>query len=157
MFLIALALLSADVPPSPPPTLAYFVGVWRCDGNLLPSGRPISSTLAFTWDAETASLVKAHADLPPGKYKAAERWAYTPETKAFRASVSSVAGGIRWYSTPGWMAEVLTWRKTRAEGERDDAFAYRRIGPDEMQIEWSVDRTGSGLEPGDKLVCRRKV
>ena len=145
--------LTAD--PAPPQPFSYFEGSWSCQGRFVPSGKLISSSLAFSDDTSTSTLRVAHEDRPPGTYKAAETWAFTKDVNGYRATIADAYSGLRWYTSAGWKEDAWTWEELAGPGEHRDSFVYRKLSARRMQVDWFISRNGQPLVLGDTLTCDR--
>jgi hypothetical protein len=137
-----------------PEQLNFFVGSWSCAGHFIDNGAEIKSTMTFVWDAETKTLTVHHDDLAPNRYHALELWGVANAAKEFRNSIGDAYSGIRWYTSPGFAGESLSW--TRSEnGAPLERFIYTRKNPAQMTVEWWIVRPAGSLALGDTLDCRR--
>jgi len=69
-----------------------------------------------------------------------------------RAAISDRYSGMRWFESPGWAGNTLTWTRWD-HGVAAEQFSYE-LRADALQIRWSVARDGN-MKPGDTLLCRR--
>jgi len=153
MIVFALASVALLADPSPRPW-DYFEGNWSCAGVFLPSNRPLASDISFQVDPRSGALVKSHLDRPPGRYAATETWAQAPDGKTYRASIASSVG-MRWYRSDGWKGDEWIWSRLRDKDEPEEAFAFTRLDPDSMVVEWRISRNGAPLTVGDRLACHK--
>lgn len=132
--------------------LAKFIGAWTCKGNFTANRAPIAAGLSIQLDEHSGALILRHDDLPPGPYHALEIWMPNKEGEGARAAIADKYSGMRWFESPGWVGNALTW--TRLEGGiAAEQFAYEFKG-DALQVQWSIARKGA-MQLGDTLLCRR--
>jgi hypothetical protein len=132
--------------------LAKFIGNWSCKGNFTSNGAPIAGDLSIQQDERSGALIVRHDDTPPGAYHALEIWMANKGGNGARAAISDKYSGMRWFESPGWVGNGVTW--TRFEGGiAAEQFAYEFRG-DAMQVQWSIARNGA-MKLGDTLLCRR--
>ena len=139
---------------APSDSFSYFAGDWHCAGVFPASGRAIASNLHFGWNAESAALTKRHDDEPPNGYHATELWGAT-KSGDLKDTIVDPFAGVRYYSSPGWSEDALTWTNT-AEASPKDRFTYTRLNPRTMRVDWATSRDGSTYVVGDTLTCSRK-
>ena len=156
LFAVTAGAAAASAPPSSVSldALNYFVGRWRCEGHFVPSMKSLASTLDFARDPETGALTKRHRDTPPGAYVAGEVWAVANASGTYRATIADAFNGLRWYVSPGWEGDRLTWTRAPLPGEPQEQFVYTRLGVREMRLDWKTLRAGF-LTVGDTLSCTR--
>jgi hypothetical protein len=133
--------------------LRYFDGPWHCDGVFPSNGRKISSNLNFTWSARTGALSKQHDDEPPNGYHAVELWVVSGKG-GFQAMNGDSFGGVRFFSSPGWVGDALTWIGD-SDPTHKDQFVYTKLDANKMRIDWSVSKSGAPFILGDTLTCSR--
>ena len=153
MIPVMLAIAIMDANASTPNDLAFFQGSWTCEGHFVPSMKLVASTMLFSLDPETGATIEHLADKPPSGYRATGTWAYSKPVATYRATISDPYSGLRWYTSKGWIADVLTWERTSGEGEPAEEFIYRRLGEGRMQADWKTARAGQPLVLGDTLTC----
>lgn len=134
--------------------LDFFVGRWNCDGHFVAKNTEIKSVVTFSWDEETKSLSVRHEDLAPNRYNAFELWGVSKAAKEYRGSVADAYSGIRWYTSPGFVGETLTWTRNEG-GVPAERFSYTRKSPTQFNLEWRIARNGKKLTLGDTVECRR--
>ncbi|MEO6912636.1 MAG: hypothetical protein ABI182_01270 [Candidatus Baltobacteraceae bacterium] len=136
-------------------TMMFLTGSWRCDGVFPASGKTISSTMTFGLDMGGAALVKHHDDTSSqASYHAIELWAYDTAEKRFSAAVQDNSGGVREFTSPGWVGSTLVW--TSASSVKPlQQFAYKKRTMDVFSVDWRVSRDGSNYVVGDTLNCKR--
>jgi|ERR1700678_1880840 len=138
--------------PSPPASVQYFVGTWRCSGTFPATGRAISSTLVFESDLDGAGVVMRQDDMPPNAFHAAFLWGPAPDGSLVSIAQDS-AGGVRRFTSLGWNAETLLWQSDPAIAPAQ-RFSYQRLDANTIEVEWQVLR-GSTYRIGDTLRCTR--
>jgi hypothetical protein len=151
-----LAAASSSVFAAAPPTseaLRYFDGSWHCDGVFPSNGRKISSKLTFVWYAQTGSILKQHDDEVPNEYHAIELWAASNKG-GFKNMIADSFGGIRHFSSTGWAADALTWVNDSDPAGKEQ-FAYTKLNPDTMRVDWMISKNGAPFVIGDTLTCSR--
>jgi len=139
--------------PQPSDAFRYFDGNWRCDGVFPSNGAKLSSTMSFHWSASTGALEKQHDDLPPHGYYAVELWAGASHGEA-QNMIADVTGGVRLFTSPGWIGDTLTWARD-IDATHKERFAYARLGPDTMRVDWATSSNGAAFTVGDTLTCTR--
>jgi hypothetical protein len=142
------------VAATPSDALSYFAGDWHCSGMFPANGRAISSNLHFDWNEEAAALVKRHDDEPPNGFHAVELWA-SAKDGGLRDTIADPYAGVRYYASPGWSGDTLTWTNV-AEASSKDRFTYTRLKPGAMRVDWASSKDGSTFVVGDTLTCTRK-
>jgi hypothetical protein len=133
--------------------LGYFVGHWLCAGYFS-SGKPIHSRETFTAELDGRWLRMQHADEPPNRYAAAEWWGYERSTKHFVVTVFDNGGGVRRYTSPGWIGTTLTLDNS-ASGGYIDRFVFRRQGDSRYTIGYAHRDDTGAWKPGDELACTK--
>jgi hypothetical protein len=154
VILIQLLIVCALTPASAGESraLVKFVGDWSCQGSFASNGAPIAANLSIRRDERSGAWILRHDDIPPGAYHSLEVWMMNKAGAGARAAISDKYAGMRWFESPGWVDNTLTW--TRLEnGIAAEQFAYAYKG-NTLQVEWSIARSGA-MELGDTLVCRR--
>ncbi len=153
--LLGLAVLPTAADAAPPKLpLDYFAGQWACSGHFA-NGRPIAATIAAQWDEVAGTLIVRHDDVAGGGYHAVETWGASVPPGTLRASIVIAGMGIRWFASPGWGSDTLTW--TLAEpGDDVDRFVYTRRSKDAMTVEWGVSKKEGEFQIGDTLECTRR-
>ena len=139
--------------PTVSDALRYFDGTWHCNGVFPSNGRKISSKLAFTWYAQTGSLLKQHDDEPPNSYHATELWVASSKG-GFQNLIGDSFGGARPFSSAGWVGNALIWVGD-SDPTRKEQFAYFKLDANTMRIDWSVSKNGVDFVVGDTLTCSR--
>jgi hypothetical protein len=132
----------------------FFVGRWSCAGHFVANGAEIKSTETFTYDAPTATLSVRHDDLAPNKYHAVELWG--AGGSEYRNTTGDAYSGIRWFRSPGFVGDRLSWTRNDGRGAPAERFTYLRQGA-RMGIEWWIAKPGAWLALGDTLDCRRSA
>ena len=132
--------------------LAKFIGGWSCRGNFTSNGAPIAADLSIQLDERSGALILRHDDVPPGAYHALEIWMMNKGGVGARAAIADKYSGMRWFESPGWVGNTLTWTRIEA-GIAAEQFAYEFRG-DALQVQWSIVRNGA-MKLGDTLLCRR--
>ena len=132
--------------------LAKFIGDWSCKGNFSANGAPLAAALSIQLDERSGALILRHDDVPPGAYHALEIWMVNKGGSGARAAISDKYSGMRWFESPGWVGNTVTW--TRFEGGiAAEQFAYE-FRDAALQVQWSIVRSGA-MKLGDTLLCRR--
>jgi hypothetical protein len=131
--------------------LAKFVGHWSCQGNFS-NGAPIAAELSIQADIPSGALIVRHDDVPPGAYHSLEVWTPNKYGTGLRAALSDKFSGMRWFESPGWAGNVLTWVRTE-NGAAAEQFAYE-FKADTMQVQWSIAKDGA-MRIGDTIACSR--
>jgi hypothetical protein len=140
-------------PPQPSGAFTYFDGTWRCDGIFPSTGKTISSTMSFHWNASTGALVKQHDDLPPHNYHAVELWTVSAKG-SLQNLIADAFGGVRLFSSSDWNGKTLTWGRDADESHQEQ-FVYTRLDADRMQVDWATSERGGTFVVGDTLTCLR--
>ncbi|HEY2682631.1 MAG TPA: hypothetical protein VGI93_03915 [Steroidobacteraceae bacterium] len=152
---VLIGTLSANASAEPHmQSFQYFVGRWSCAGHFVANGAEIKSTVTFTYDAPTATLSVRHDDLAPNKYHAVELWGAAGS--AYRNTMGDAYSGIRWFRSPGFVGDRLSWTRNDGTGAPAERFTYLRQGA-RMGIEWWIAKPGAGLALGDTSDCRRSA
>jgi hypothetical protein len=152
---VVLALSAAPAfAATPADVFSYFAGDWHCAGMFPSNGRAISSNLHFDWNASAAALVKRHDDDPPNGYHAVELWG-AAKFGDLKDTIVDPFAGVRYYESPGWSGDTLTWTNVAEESPKD-RFTYTRLDPATMRVDWAVSKDGSTFVVGDTLACTRK-
>jgi hypothetical protein len=153
--LLGLSALPAAADAAPPKLpLDYFAGQWACSGHFT-NGRPIAATIAARWDEAAGTLIVRHDDVAGGGYHAVETWGASVPSGTLRASIVIAGTGIRWFASPGWASDTLTWALAEP-GDGVDRFVYTRRGLDAMTVDWAVSEKGGEFQIGDALECTRR-
>jgi hypothetical protein len=139
--------------PQPSEALRYFDGSWHCNGVFPSNGQKISSKLTFSWYAQTGSILKQHDDEPPNAYHAVELWAASSKG-GFQNMVADSFGGVRFFSSSGWVGDAFTWVGDSAPN-RKEQFVYTKLEAGTLRIDWSVSKNGAAFVIGDTLTCLR--
>ena len=132
----------------------FFVGHWNCAGRFIANGTEIKSTVTFAYDEATATLMVHHDDLAPNTYHAVELWGPSKAGNEYRNSRGDAYSGIRWFTSPGFVGDGLSWTRSDPGGAPVERFIYVRKGSS-MSIEWWIAKPGAALVLGDTLDCRR--
>jgi hypothetical protein len=132
--------------------LEKFAGHWSCAGTFS-NGALIAGEIFMEADSRSGALIVHHDDLPPGAYHALEVWSVSKNGTGFKASISDVFSGMRWFESMGWQGDTLTW--VRSDGTPgSEQFVYQFLGAGEMQVRWLVAHQGA-LKVGDTLKCTK--
>jgi hypothetical protein len=150
LLIVGFPLTSASAQESD--ALAKFIGNWSCKGNFTSNSAPIAANLSIQHDERSGAWIVRHDDVPPGAYHALEIWMMNKTGTGARAAISDKYSGMRWFESPGWAGNTLTWKRLE-NGIAAEQFAYELKG-DNMQVDWSIARNGA-MKLGDTLLCRR--
>jgi hypothetical protein len=139
--------------------LAYFQGLWTCQGVFPSSGKPIASNLDFSSGLEGAWLAVQSDDVPPNRFHARELWGYDKNAKRFRNFIFDNFGGARLFTSPGWDGDKLVWTgdafaSADAPAQR---FIFQKSSPQEFAVSWEVRKPQADWAVGDRLTCRKRT
>lgn len=98
--------------------LAGFAGHWVCNGHFESNGAAIAGELNIEADEGSGALIVRHDDLAPGAYHALEIWMPNKAGTGLRAAISDRYSGMRWFESPGWAGNTLTWTRWAHETRR---------------------------------------
>jgi hypothetical protein len=130
------------------------LGRWNCTGHFA-SGKAIASRMEYAADLAGKALLKHHADLPPGSYRAVESWGQLPQAGRYAMVVLDNFGGARRFTSAGWHGQVLTWQGD-AGVQPAQRFIYTRLDERKYRVDWEVARDGKTFVTGDTLTCVRQ-
>jgi hypothetical protein len=137
--------------------MAYFVGSWDCNGSFPSTGKTIASTILFETDAKLGAIVKHHDDLPPNSYHALEVWVFSATDHQYNSAIVDNFGGVRRFTSPGWVGDQLTWSNTSSERPaRAERFVYVKESTSAFKLDWQVSTDGVAYRVGDTLTCKAK-
>ena len=125
------------------------IGRWTCEGYFVAFGKALASTIEIDRGGAPGTWLVHHVDRAPGRYSATELWSFPAVGLPLRAAIAG-AGPMRYYSSPGWTGNAITWSRQGA----DEQFVYILTG-DVLQVDWLTARAGAPLTLGDRLSCRR--
>ena len=149
------AVASADSATDVDAKLAYFVGDWSCNGSFPSTGKSIASTIHFERAPAIHGLLKQHADKPPDVYSAIELWNYSATDKRFNAAIADNFGGVRDFTSPGWVGDTIVWTSA-AQVSPIQQFVYTKLDDKALRVDWKTSKTGKDFVVGDTLTCKRK-
>jgi len=135
-------------------SLKYFAGAWHCEGHFISNGAAIASTISAEWNEAAHALTVHHDDSAPNAYHAIELWAAAKEPGEYRSSIVDAYSGMRWFASPGWSGQALSWTRSD-KGQPVERFVYSRTGPSSMTVDWLVSRDHVNFAVGDTLNCQR--
>ena len=138
----------------PPPLFDRLIGRWDCAGRFVANGQAIASTVTFTRDEASSSLVVHHDDAKPFAYHSLEVWTPMKPGAGLRASVSDAYSGMRWFAAADPDGGSITWKRP-VDGPTGEAFAYVLQDDGSLRIDWSTARKDGTLALGDTLTCHR--
>lgn len=134
-----------------------FLGAWQCSGEFTRNHASIDSKIVFSPDLEGAWMKARHEDAPPNRYKSDEMWGYDKAGKQFVAVIEDNFGGVRWFTSPGWVGGAMTWTgdSVTSEGKASQRFVYEKAEGDKLRVKWEVNDHGNWRK-GDELLCSKK-
>jgi len=135
--------------------MAFFQGVWSCQGEFPRTGTHIASHERFAPDLVGDWLVMRHVDLPPFGFHALEMWGYEASQKQFVNYIFDNAPEARRYVSHGWVASRLTWTSSM-QAAKADRFVFERRGESEYQVDYARTTDGRTWQLVDTLDCRRQ-
>ena len=138
-------------------SFAPLPGKWSCAGVFPSNGKKIESQIAFAPDLDGAWLVKRHDDLPPNVLHDAEYWGYDSAAKQFVAFIFDNFGGVRRFTSSGWVDDKLTWlgEPSKSEPPRLERFVYKRDSSTQIEVNWEVKQGAKDWAIGDTLTCKK--
>lgn len=134
-----------------------FPGKWACRGLFPSSGKAIESQIVFSAELEGAWLLARHDDLPPNRFHAFELWGFDPAEKQFVAFVYDNFGGVRKFTSSGWMEDKLIWlgETSKTDPPTEQRFVYKRDSPSQFVLNWEVKKGTADWAIGDTLTCTK--
>jgi hypothetical protein len=132
-------------------------GKWSCAGVFPSNGKKIESQIGFVPDLDGAWLVTRHDDLPPNVFHDAEYWGYDSAAKQFVAYIYDNFGGVRKFTSSGWVEDKLIWlgEPSKTEPPRLERFVYKRDSSAQIEVNWEVKQGTKDWAIGDTLTCKK--
>lgn len=136
---------------------AIFEGKWACRGVFPSNGKTIESQIVFSPELEGAWLLARHDDLPPNRFHAFELWGFDPAEKQFVAFLYDNFGGVRRFTSSGWVGDKLIWigESSKTDAATVQRFVYKRDNPSQFALNWEVKKGAADWAIGDTLTCKK--
>jgi hypothetical protein len=142
----------------------FFAGEWTGSGEFA-NGKKIEADVSFSCDIDNQWLVYRHTDRTPGSYKALGMWGTEYASKRFVMIVNDNFGGVRLFTSEGWLNGRIVFQKDTAiilmvsaasAQTKRERFTFERQANDIFKMTYETSDDGRTWRLGDYLIFRKK-
>jgi len=144
---------------------AFFAGEWSGNGEFA-NGKKITADVSFKPDLDDQWLIYRHTDRAPGLYKALGMWGIERSSKRLIMIVNDNFGGMRLFTSEGWVNGAVVFQKDTAIMPASPAtapqqvirerFSFERQADDMFKMTYETSNDGKTWRLGDYLIFKRK-
>jgi len=144
---------------------AFFAGEWFGNGEFA-NGKKIQADVSFKPDLDDQWLIYRHTDRAPGLYKALGMWGIERSSKRLIMIVNDNFGGMRLFTSEGWVNGAVVFQKDTAIMPASPAaapqqvirerFSFERQADDMFKMTYETSNDGKTWRLGDYLIFKRK-
>jgi hypothetical protein len=84
-------------------------------------------------------------------------WGFDPAEKQFVAFLYDNFGGVRRFTSSGWVEDKLIWigESSKTDPPTVQRFVYKRDNPSQFALNWEVKKGAADWAIGDALTCKK--
>ncbi|HYJ90783.1 MAG TPA: hypothetical protein VEV84_05720 [Pyrinomonadaceae bacterium] len=140
----------------------FFSGEWIGAGEFA-NGKKINADVAFTPSLDNQWLAYRHTDRSPNIYKAMGMWGYEFASKTFIMILNDNFGGLRLFTSGGWVDGKLTFVKSDslklgsnvAAPLKQERFIFERQDDRSFKMTYEISADGTDWRIGDYLIFKK--
>ena len=138
----------------------FFSGEWGGTGEFA-NGKKIEADESFSPSLDNQWLVYRHADRAPGVYKAMGMWGYEYGSKTFVMVLNDNFGGLRLFTSGGWVDGKLTFVRSDSlklqsnAPTRQERFIFERQSDRSFKMTYETSTNGTEWRMGDYVVFKK--